>query len=278
MTAILVAIAVSQMPDLRAGQHVTVTANADSWIPGAASRDDYAKLILAIRARDRRRIGAMFPNQLRMIPNGSKVEVIEVNRPKTGGNYITDPSPANVPAVVVRMPGKPAAEDPDRFWVPMIYLAAPGARPRAIWDKFPVFKVETYLNTHMASEPGERMVLKGRPNPGVPVAWDMTSFQAMVKARSAGDAVGFRALHEAHRVAMVEDLTPILVIKQHAIIKKHANGLVEIESPATEARILAGPYKDQSCWVQEDFTFRLALRVTGWESPDEKRARTKRRR
>ena len=46
---------------------------------------------------------------MRLIPNGSKVEVIEVDRARTGGNYIADPSPANVPAVVVRMPGKPAA-------------------------------------------------------------------------------------------------------------------------------------------------------------------------
>jgi hypothetical protein len=270
MTAILVAIAVSQMPDLRAGQHVTVTARADSWIPGAASRDDYAKLILAIRNQDRRRIEAMFPDSLKLIPNGSKVEVIEVDRPRTGGNYIADPSPANVPAVVVRMPGKPAAEDPDRFWVPMIYLAAPGASPRALWAKFPDLEIET--DPQAVPEPGMRMLLKGRTIKTILVAKDLFSFQAMIKAANAGDVVGVQGLAKAKRIATVEDLTPILVLE------RHTNPLLAQGVNAVEARILAGPYKDQSCWVQEEFTAKLVLRVAGWESPAEKRARTRRRR
>jgi hypothetical protein len=272
MTAILVAIAVSQMPDLRPGQHVTVSASADSWIPGAASRDDYAKLILAIRNQDRMRIEAMFPDSIKLIPNGSKVEVIEVDRPRTGGNYIADPSPANVPAIVVRMPGKPAAEDPDRFWVPMIYLAAPGASPRALWAKFPVLKVETDPQVWQKvpePRPGARMLLLDRTTRNVLVAKDLLSLEAMIKAMNAGDSVGIQNLARANRIMAVENSTPVLLLD-------YAPPFFPFH--AIKVRILAGAYNDQSCWVPDQFAVKQVLRVAGWESPAEKRAKTKRRR
>ena len=106
----------------------------------------------------------------------------------------------------------------------------------------------------------------------VAAAKDLLAFEAWIKAASAKDDVGIEELAKARRVVAIESLSPILVIE------RHTNPLLAKGVHAVEGRILGGPYKDQSCWVEESCVVKLALQVTSREAPAKKQAKTKRRR
>lgn len=91
--AILVAPAISQLPDVKPGRKMAISSPGESWIPAAVSREAYQKFILAVRNDDNKNIASMFPDSIKVLKGGSRIEVLEVDRLNIKRDYISDPSP-----------------------------------------------------------------------------------------------------------------------------------------------------------------------------------------
>jgi hypothetical protein len=270
MVSIFIAvITVSQVPDVKPGRRLAVVAPGESWVPAAASRDAYRKYILAVRNGDKKEIEAMYPESLKVIKGGSRIEVIAVDRLNIKRDYIADPSPGSVPAVVLKISDNQPTEKEEQLFVPMIYFEDAG-NPSPVSAKFPL--IDIVVDDKAVPDAGMKMLvfLKGKTT--IPIAKDLFAFEAMIKAGNANDDVGIKELALARRIVGIDIFTPILVIE------RHTNPFLAQGVHAVEARILGGPYKEQACWVEESCVIKLALKVVPREAPTKKRAGAKGRR
>ena len=269
VAVIVVAITISQVPDVKPGQKVAIYAPGEGYVPGATSQDTYRKFILAVRNKHWKDIGTMFPEEIKAIKSGSQIEVVDVDRLNVKRDYIADPSPGSVPAVVLKMSSKQPSDKDDRLWVPLIYFERAGnASPVAA--KFP--HIDVTIDEKAVPEPGMKMLVSLKGQRTIPIAKDLFAFEAMIKAGNAKDGIGIQELAKSRRIVGIDSLTPILVIE------RHTNPILAEGVHAVEGRILGGPHKDQSCWVEESCVIKLALQVVEREAPAPKKAKGKRRR
>jgi hypothetical protein len=243
----------AQIPSLEPGQKLTLSARSDRWVPAATSQDGYRRLLLAVRNANKEQIVALFPGSLDLLKAGSKIEIIEMDRLGKKTDYLRDPSVGNVAAVVVKTNGSD-----NRYWIPLVYLET-SEKPTAIADRFPM--LDFAVDAGIVLGPGNHAILFREDGSTVPIAKNMSSFEAMIKAGSAGDNVGMRELFKAKRIAAVDVFTPVLVIE------RHANPFLAKGVRAIEGRTLSGPYKDQSCGLPESFVGKRTITVTPRKMP-----------
>jgi hypothetical protein len=244
------------------GDRVAIHAQFGDGAPALNSADGYNKFIQAVKAQDKARVKALWNNGLTLLTDGCLVEVIGVEERGTDHGPSGQQFPVNVPVAVVKVIDRRSPSS-DLLWVPVIYFRKPSDPAHPALSRFPV--LSCVPDPEIIPSPGLEMLLVSPKNLKVPVTKNVFDFTAMVKAFRAEDDEGISELEKRKRMTWVDSFTRILVIE------RHTNPFLANGVHAVEARILDGPYKDQSCWATESYTAKLTLQITSFREAAAKR-------
>lgn len=248
---------ISSLP--KAGEAVVVRAPFNGWVPALTDEESYRKFVAAVKAGNVAAVKGLRPKRLKVFSGGQKAVVSDILEMTKDRGLKAQAFPTNVHAVVLRFPDAEGMSEVP-FWVPSFYCRKTEDPVHPSETKFPIFLVLPDPAT--VPKPGMKMMLTATGDVSIPVAKGLFDFEAMVKAMAADDDTGLKELEEKKRIAMVEKLTEILVLE------RHANRFLANGNHAVEARILTGPYKDQTCWVPEQFTATLEVKMLSYKNAE----------
>jgi hypothetical protein len=196
----------------------------DGRVPAFRDEAAYREFLDAASERDGPHIRALWHDTMEAILNGTEVEVVGVS----GGL-----------ARIRFLDAVYAARFPQPRWIPDLYLAGDDG-PNPELDRFPAIAIR---HEFADPAPGKMASLTTGDHGPTLVAEDDLAFRDLLRSMEGKDYVTRDELIDSGRVARLEEMTAVLVVKCHEIDDRDV----------VELRILEGPWKNRIGWTLARF-------------------------